>query len=65
MQLSDDVPDEVPITDAVEQRREAIETGLDGESSADSPLEAAEADWLEQLQTAYVEPDADGLRHDM
>jgi hypothetical protein len=65
MQLSDDVPDEVPVTDAVEQQREAIEPGLDGASSADSPFEAAEADWLEQMQSADVEPDDEGLRHDM
>jgi hypothetical protein len=65
MQFSDDVPDEVPVTDAAEQWREAVESGLDGASSADSPFEAAEADWPEQLQSAYVEPDAEGLRHDI
>jgi hypothetical protein len=65
MQRSDDVPDEVPVTDAVERQREANEPGRDGVSSADSPFEAAEADWLEQPQSAYVELDAEGLRHDM
>jgi hypothetical protein len=65
MQLTDDVPDEVPVTDAVERQREAIEPGPGGASSADSPFEAAEAGWLEHLQSAYDEPDAEGLRHDM
>ncbi|MED5812427.1 hypothetical protein VST63_08640 [Mycolicibacterium sp. 050232] len=50
----DDVPDEVPVADALEQRREQNESVPDAEapvSDLDSPpLEATDPDWREQRE---------------
>jgi hypothetical protein len=55
------VPDEVPVADALEQSRDAVETVPDRESPVldddAPPLEASVADWQEQ--TAALDPDAD------
>jgi len=63
MQDSEELPDDVPVADAVEQRRPASEPVLDEEASAeppgDVPLEAAAADWQEQLETVEIDPDDD------
>ena len=63
MQGSEELPDDVPIADAVEQQRTASEPVLDEEASAappdDVPLEAAPADWQEQLETVELDPDLD------
>jgi hypothetical protein len=63
MQDSDELPDEVPIADAVEQARMPVEPVLDEEASAappdDVPLEAAPADWQEQRETVELDPDLD------
>lgn len=59
MQFSEQLPDEVPIADAVEQQRDA---GAPVEESATDvpqspPLEASPPDWQEQLQTVEVDPE--------
>jgi hypothetical protein len=63
MKDSDDLSNEVPLADAVEQRRDASEPVLDEESSADSPgdrpLEATDADWQEQLETVDLDVEED------
>jgi hypothetical protein len=63
MQDSDELPDEVPIADAVEQARMPVEPVPDEEASAappdDVPLEAAPADWQEQRETVELDPDLD------
>jgi hypothetical protein len=61
MPASEDLPDDVPIADAVEQQRDASEPARDEEASAEPPrtppLEAAPADWQEQLEVVDVDPD--------
>lgn len=61
MQDSDELPDDVPVADAVEQQRAASEPVVDEEASAeppaDAPLEAASADWQEQLETVELDPE--------
>jgi hypothetical protein len=63
MRDSDGLPDEIPIADAVEQRRDTREPVLDEEASAEPPdnlpLEAADADWQEQLEAVDLDPDED------
>ncbi len=53
--------DAIPVADAAEQQRAVSEPGLDEESSAEPPteppLEAAAADWQEQLEAGEVDPD--------
>ena len=50
----DDVPDEVPVADALEQQRDQTDAVPDAEapvSDVDSPpLEATEPDWQEQRE---------------
>lgn len=62
-----DLPDEVPIADAVEQSRPAVRPLVDEESDESSayepggpPLEANDGDWQEQRET--VDPDPDDER---
>ena len=43
MQDSEELPDDVPVADAVEQQR--------------MPLEAAPPDWQEQLETVELDPE--------
>jgi hypothetical protein len=63
MQDSEELPDDVPIADAVEQQRTASEPVADEEAAAeppsDVPLEAAPADWQEQLETVELDPELD------
>jgi hypothetical protein len=63
MQGSEELPDDVPVADAVEQQRTPSELVLDEEAPAeppdDLPLEAAAADWQEQLETVELDPDED------
>lgn len=65
MQDSAELPDDVPVADAVEQRREAVEPAQDEEASAepgDNPaLETPAPDWQEQLQTVDLDPDEDAV----
>jgi hypothetical protein len=59
-----DVPDEVPLADAVEQNRETVERPPDDEAPelpADGvPLEAPGSDWHEQSQIVDIDVDLDG-----
>lgn len=63
MQDSAELPDDVPVADAVEQQRAASEPTPDEEVSAEPrdnpPLEASAADWQEQLETVDLDPDDD------
>ena len=63
MRDSEELPDDVPVADAVEQQRSLSEPVLDEEASAeppdDVPLEAAPADWQEQLEAVELDPDLD------
>jgi hypothetical protein len=63
MQDSEELPDDVPIADAVEQSRTPVEPVPDEESSAeppdDVPLEAAPADWQEQREAVELDPERD------
>jgi hypothetical protein len=63
MRDSEELPDDVPLADAVEQQRTASEPVLDEEASAEppaeTPLEATPADWQEQLETVELDPDFD------
>jgi hypothetical protein len=68
MQGSAELPDDVPLADAVEQRRMPVEPVPDEEASAeppeDVPLEAAPADWQEQLETVELDPEVDEADRD-
>jgi hypothetical protein len=63
MQDSEELPDEVPVADAVEQLRRPVEPVSDEEAPAEPepelPLEAAPQDWQEQLETVELDPDED------
>jgi hypothetical protein len=63
MQDSEELPDDVPVADAVEQRRTPVEQVPDEEASAeppeDMPLETTQADWQEQLEAVELDPDLD------
>jgi hypothetical protein len=60
---SEDLPDDVPVADAVEQQRKTSESVLDEEATAEppreAPLEVAGADWQEQLETVELDPEFD------
>ena len=68
MQGSAELPDDVPVADAVEQSRMPVEPVPDEEASAeppeDVPLEAAPADWQEQLETVELDPELDEADRD-
>jgi hypothetical protein len=68
MQDSEEFPDDVPVADAVEQHRTASEPVLDEEASAGPseqvPLEAAEPDWQEQLETVDLDPELEEFDRD-
>ena len=55
---SEELPDDVPVADAVQQQRPTSEPVPDEEASAeppaDVPLEAAPADWQEQLEAVEL-----------
>lgn len=59
----EDLPDEVPVADAVEQQRETTGPVEDEEAftpSADAPpLEATEPDWQEQREAVDLDPELD------
>ena len=61
MQESEELPDDVPVADGIEQQRSAAEPVPDEEASAEPPaevpLEAASADWQEQLETVELDPE--------
>jgi hypothetical protein len=61
MRESEELPDDVPIADAADQQRPVSESDVDEEDSAEPPselpLEAAAADWQEQLESVEVDPD--------
>jgi hypothetical protein len=63
MRNSQDPTYDIPAADAAEQLRPVSEPGLDEEASAEPPtelpLEAAAADWQEQLETVDIDPDED------
>ena len=59
----EELPDDVPVADAVEQHRTPVEPVIDEEDSAEPPgevpLEAAPADWQEQRETVELDPELD------
>ncbi len=61
MRDSENLPDDVPVADAVEQSRMASEPVVDEESSAgpasEVPLEANPPDWQEQTEIVDLDPD--------
>ena len=63
MQDSGELPDDVPVADAVEQQRKPVEPVADEEASAeppdDVPLEASSADWQEQREAVELDPEFD------
>jgi hypothetical protein len=63
MQEGEELPDDVPVADAVEQQRTPSEPVPDEEAPAeppdDVPLEAAPADWQEQLETVELDSEYD------
>ena len=67
MQASEEVPDDVPVADAVEQHR-SIEPVPDDEDPTeppdDVPLEAAPADWQEQRETVELGAERDEADRD-
>jgi hypothetical protein len=58
---SEELPDDVPVADAVEQTRLVSEPAVDDEASAEPasevPLEASPPDWQEQTETVDLDPD--------
>jgi hypothetical protein len=63
MQDSEELPDDVPVPDAVEQHRTAGEPIPDEEASAEPageiPLEAPPPDWQEQRETVELDPETE------
>ncbi len=63
MQDSEELPDDVPVADAVEQQRSPSEPVVDEEAPAEppdsAPLEATPADWQEQIETVDLDPEDD------
>jgi hypothetical protein len=61
--MQNNLPDDVPVADAVEQQRATNEPLLDEEVSAEPPqnppLEVATPDWQEQLETVDLDPEED------
>lgn len=57
----EELPDDVPVADAVEQRRLTSEPVPEDEAAAEPrltpPLEASPADWQEQLETVEIDPE--------
>ena len=60
MQESEDLPDDVPVADAVEQQRSTADPVPDEEApeepADDVPLEATDADWQEQRERTDLDP---------
>jgi hypothetical protein len=62
MRPSEELPDDVPVADAVEQLRTDADPEADQESAQppeEVPLEAAPADWQEQLETVDLDSEFD------
>lgn len=57
----DDLPDDVPIADAVEQDQETAPEPP-AFDQVDVPIEADPSDWQEQLQEVVVDDDLDEFR---
>ncbi len=57
------LPDDVPVADAVEQRRPTADSSSDEDYASswqpesDVPLEATPADWQEQQETVVLDPE--------
>ena len=59
MQESEDLPDDVPVADAVEQQRstaDPVPEEAPEEPADDVPLEATDADWQEQRERTDLDP---------
>ncbi|WP_025734979.1 hypothetical protein [Mycobacterium genavense] len=59
-----EIPDDVPIADAVEQQRATGPAAPDDDApdwldDADVPLEATDSDWQEQQQSVVTDPEFD------
>jgi hypothetical protein len=63
MQGSEELPDDVPVADAVEQQRTPSEPVPDEEAAVElpenPPLEATPSDWQEQLEMVELDPEED------
>jgi hypothetical protein len=63
MRDSENLPDDVPVADAVEQQRDPTDPVPDEEEAvelpSDVPLEAAGSDWQEQRETVELDPEED------
>jgi hypothetical protein len=63
MRNDQDFPYDIPDADAADQQRPVSDPGTDEEAvaepPAEMPLEAAAADWQEQLETVEIDPDDD------
>jgi hypothetical protein len=63
MQGSDQLPDDVPVADTVEQQRTPVDPIPDEEAPTEAPgsvpLEASPADWQEQRETVELDPEFD------
>jgi hypothetical protein len=63
MRDSEELPDDVPVADAVEQQRTPVDSALDEEATAqpgdDVPLEVPSPDWQDQLETVDLDPEED------
>jgi hypothetical protein len=57
----DDLPDDIPIADAVEQNQETAPEPPDFDRG-DAPIEANPPDWQEQLQQVGSDDDFDEYR---
>ena len=68
MQESEDLPDDVPVADAVEQQRSTADPVPDEEApeepADDVPLEATDADWQEQRERADLDPALEEFERD-
>lgn len=61
MRDSEELPDDVPVGDAVEQQRATVEDVDDDEVATEPPqnppLEVAPSDWQEQSEVVDLDPD--------
>ena len=52
-----EIPDDVPVADAVEQHQPTVDMPSEEERDGDMPLEAPDSDWQEQRETVLIDPD--------
>ena len=67
MQDSDDLPDDVPVADAIEQHRATADPVADEEAPelGDAvPLEANTSDWQEQREAVDLDPELEAFGRD-